>query len=212
MLGAFSVSLIGCAGTDGDGDGDEGGVACVATADATDAWAQFEEEVVTRTNDARAAGATCGANGAFPPVGPVSLEERLRCAARQHSGAMGEDGFFAHDNPNTGTSPFDRIDAEGYAYSAAGENIAAGYGSPEEVVQGWLDSDGHCANLMSGAYDLLLVLEGQDLMEVARFVSEKLSTMEGVLSTATHFRLKTYKENGFAFAGDEDPERLPVAP
>ena len=53
--------------------------------------------------------------------------------------------------------------------------------------------------LMSGAYDLLLVLEGQDLMEVARFVSEKLSTMEGVLSTATHFRLKTYKENGFAF-------------
>lgn len=152
LLGAFSVSLIGCAGTDGDGDGDEGGVACVATADATDAWAQFEEEVVTRTNDARAAGATCGANGAFPPVGPVSLEERLRCAARQHSGAMGEDGFFAHDNPNTGTSPFDRIDAEGYAYSAAGENIAAGYGSPEEVVQGWLDSDGHCANLMSGAY------------------------------------------------------------
>ena len=66
--------------------------------------------------------------------------------------------------------------------------------------------------LMSGAYDLLLVLEGQDLMEVARFVSEKLSTMEGVLSTATHFRLKTYKENGFAFAGDEDPDRLPVAP
>jgi DNA-binding Lrp family transcriptional regulator len=66
--------------------------------------------------------------------------------------------------------------------------------------------------LMSGAYDLLLVVEGEDLMEVARFVSEKLSTMEGVLSTATHFRLKTYKENGFAFGSDEDPERLPVAP
>ena len=66
--------------------------------------------------------------------------------------------------------------------------------------------------LMSGAYDLLLVVEEEDLMEVARFVSEKLSTMEGVLSTATHFRLKTYKENGFAFGGDEDPERLPVAP
>ena len=66
--------------------------------------------------------------------------------------------------------------------------------------------------LMSGGYDLLLVVQGEDLMEVARFVSEKLSTMEGVLSTATHFRLKTYKENGFAFGGDEDPERLPVAP
>ena len=66
--------------------------------------------------------------------------------------------------------------------------------------------------LMSGGYDLLLSVEGGDLMEVARFVSEKLSTMEGVLSTATHFRLKTYKENGFAHGGDDDPERLPVAP
>lgn len=66
--------------------------------------------------------------------------------------------------------------------------------------------------LMSGSYDLLLVVEGKDLMEVATFVTEKLSTMEGVLSSSTHFRLKTYKENGFAFSGDEDPERLPVAP
>lgn len=66
--------------------------------------------------------------------------------------------------------------------------------------------------LMSGGYDLLIVVEGKDLMEVASFVTEKLSTMEGVLSTATHFRLKTYKENGFTFAADEDPERLPVAP
>lgn len=66
--------------------------------------------------------------------------------------------------------------------------------------------------LMSGSYDLLIVVEGKDLMEVASFVTEKLSTMEGVLSTATHFRLKTYKENGFSFAADEDPERLPVAP
>lgn len=66
--------------------------------------------------------------------------------------------------------------------------------------------------LMSGSYDLLLVVEGRDLMEVGRFVSEKLSSMEGVLSTASSFRLKTYKENGFTFGGDEDLERLPVAP
>jgi hypothetical protein len=49
-------------------------------------------------------------------------------------------------------------------------------------------------------------------MEVSRFVTEKLSTMEGVLSTATHFRLKTYKENGFLFHEGADPERLPVTP
>jgi DNA-binding Lrp family transcriptional regulator len=67
--------------------------------------------------------------------------------------------------------------------------------------------------LASGGYDLLLVVEGADLREVARFVSEKLSTMEGVLSTSTHFRLKTYKENGFLFDLDgEESERLAVSP
>jgi DNA-binding Lrp family transcriptional regulator len=58
----------------------------------------------------------------------------------------------------------------------------------------------------------MVVVEGSDLREVARFVSEKLSTLEGVLSTATHFRLKTYKENGFVFEREVQPERLAVAP
>jgi DNA-binding Lrp family transcriptional regulator len=66
--------------------------------------------------------------------------------------------------------------------------------------------------LASGGYDLMVVVEGGDLREVARFVSEKLSTMEGVLSTATHFRLKTYKENGFTFEHEITQERLAVAP
>ena len=66
--------------------------------------------------------------------------------------------------------------------------------------------------LASGGYDLMVVVEGGGLREVAAFVSEKLSTMDGVLSTATHFRLKTYKENGFLFAGDDEPGRLAVAP
>lgn len=66
--------------------------------------------------------------------------------------------------------------------------------------------------LASGGYDLMVVVEGRDLREVARFVSEKLSTMDGVLSSATHFRLKTYKENGFLFESEEGSERLPVTP
>jgi DNA-binding Lrp family transcriptional regulator len=66
--------------------------------------------------------------------------------------------------------------------------------------------------LASGGYDLMVVVEGADLREVARFVSEKLSTLDGVLSTATHFRLKTYKENGFIFECESQPERLAVAP
>ena len=66
--------------------------------------------------------------------------------------------------------------------------------------------------LASGGYDLMVIVQGEDLMSVARFVSEKLSPMEGVLSTATHFRLKTYKENGFFFGGNGEGERLPVSP
>lgn len=51
--------------------------------------------------------------------------------------------------------------------------------------------------LMSGGYDLSLVVRGDNLMEVARFVSEKLASIEGVISTATHFLLRSYKEGGF---------------
>lgn len=66
--------------------------------------------------------------------------------------------------------------------------------------------------LASGGYDLLVVVEDKDLREVARFVSEKLSSLDGVLSTATHFRLKTYKENGFLFEAEPETDRLAVAP
>ena len=66
--------------------------------------------------------------------------------------------------------------------------------------------------LMSGGYDLLVVVEGETLQEVATFISEKLSTIKGVISTATHFRLKAYKENGVAMHREERTERLAVAP
>ena len=66
--------------------------------------------------------------------------------------------------------------------------------------------------LASGGYDLMVVVEGSDLREVARFVSEKLSSLDGVISTATHFRLKTYKENGFIFERETTVERLAVSP
>ena len=66
--------------------------------------------------------------------------------------------------------------------------------------------------LMSGGYDLLITVEGPDLKQVATFVAEKLSTIQGVVSTATHFQLKTYKEAGVLFLEDERAERLSVSP
>ena len=68
------------------------------------------------------------------------------------------------------------------------------------------------AYLMSGAYDLLLFIEGRNLREVAAFVSERLSPLEGVLSTSTHFMLKTYKRLGVLMETGHAEERLSVAP
>ena len=68
------------------------------------------------------------------------------------------------------------------------------------------------AYLMSGTYDLLLFVEGRSLREVAAFVSERLSPLEGVLSTSTHFMLKTYKRFGVLMHEQSSDERLSVSP
>jgi DNA-binding Lrp family transcriptional regulator len=68
------------------------------------------------------------------------------------------------------------------------------------------------AYLMSGSYDLLLFVQGRNLREVAAFVSERLSPLEGVLSTSTHFMLKTYKRLGVLMHEENSDERLSVSP
>jgi DNA-binding Lrp family transcriptional regulator len=70
----------------------------------------------------------------------------------------------------------------------------------------------HSCYLMSGSYDLLVIVEGKTLREVATFVSEKLATVQGVLSTATHFMLKPYKDQGVLIAHEQNEERLAVTP
>ena len=66
--------------------------------------------------------------------------------------------------------------------------------------------------LMSGAYDLLLLVEAPTLKQLASFVSSKLSTLESVTGTATHFMLKTYKYGGVIFEGNNADRRLAVSP
>ncbi|HWQ89990.1 MAG TPA: Lrp/AsnC family transcriptional regulator [Desulfitobacteriaceae bacterium] len=67
--------------------------------------------------------------------------------------------------------------------------------------------------LMSGGYDLALIIEGKSMQEVALFVAEKLATLEHIQSTATHFVLRRYKQDGVALMGQEEtPERLVVSP
>jgi uncharacterized protein YkwD len=128
---------------------------------------EFEEEVLLLTNERRAEGADCNSQGTFPAVGPLEMQSQLRCAARMHSRAMQLENFFDHNSPN-GDLPWDRMEKAGYSYFAAGENIARGQGSPEAVVAGWMGSDGHCANIMSGDFSEIGVgfYEGQHWTQV----------------------------------------------
>ena len=70
----------------------------------------------------------------------------------------------------------------------------------------------HAVYLISGGYDLLISLEGKSLKEISNFVSDKLSALDSVLSTATHFILKKYKDHGTVLGKQEIDERMQVTP
>ena len=84
-------------------------------------------------------------------LGVLTANGALRRAARGHSKDMACNNFFSHTSPTTG-SPFDRMAAEGYSYSWAGENIAAGYGTAADVVEGWMQSQGHRDNILNANF------------------------------------------------------------
>lgn len=83
---------------------------------------------------------------------PLKAVAELDTAAGDHSEAMAVRNFFAHCDLDTGTSPWQRMVAAGYSWSTAGENIAAGYGTPAAVVAGWMASPGHRANILDGDF------------------------------------------------------------
>ncbi len=97
-------------------------------------------------NDVRARGARCGERS-FGPAPPVRLSETLASVAFGHAADMARHDYFEHEDL-AGHSPADRVRAVGYREKLVGENIAYGPKSAEEVVQGWLDSPGHCENIM----------------------------------------------------------------
>jgi len=100
----------------------------------------YEQEVVELTNQER------WNNGMLPPFKRLDL---LHNSSDSHSEAMGISNFFAHCNLSTGSTPGTRMQAAGYEYNSAAENIAAGYSSPSAVMAGWMSSSGHRANILS---------------------------------------------------------------
>ncbi len=118
------------------------------------AWVDWELEVIALVNEARSTPTNCDSEGMFGATTPVVYEPALTCAARNHSKDMGDNGYFDHTN-QSGQGPGVRIGLAEYDYSTWGENIAAGQPSPQAVVAGWIDSDGHCSNLMNPAFSEL---------------------------------------------------------
>jgi uncharacterized protein YkwD len=97
-------------------------------------------------NEARARGTRCGERS-FAPAPPVRLSGTLAGVALGHAADMAQHNYFEHQD-RAGHSPADRVRAVGYQEKLVGENIAYGPKTADEVVQGWLDSPGHCENIM----------------------------------------------------------------
>jgi uncharacterized protein YkwD len=108
--------------------------------------AVLANQALQLVNDVRARGARCGERN-FPPARALALSGTLANVAFGHAADMAEHDYFEHRDLN-GQLPADRVRAVGYREKVVGENIAYGPKSVDEVVQGWLDSPGHCENIM----------------------------------------------------------------
>lgn len=107
-------------------------------------------ELVARVNEARRSGYDCGETGYFGSAAPLAWNPALAEAAEEHSRDMAANGFFSHTGSDGGDVS-NRVERRGYAWSVVGENLAdatPGHFTPRLVVEAWLGSPGHCANIM----------------------------------------------------------------
>jgi uncharacterized protein YkwD len=107
---------------------------------------ELSRRALELVNEVRARGTRCGSR-AFAPAPPLSLSGTLGSVALGHATDMASHSYFEHQDL-AGQSPADRVRAVGYKEKLVGENIAYGPQSVDEVMQGWLDSPGHCENIM----------------------------------------------------------------
>ena len=131
-------------------------------ADTDNTVSELREQIVALTNEQRAA----------QGLDPLSSSTPLDAVAQAHAVDMVQREFFDHTNPD-GDDPFDRIDDAGIPYQYAGENIAyysAVYNVAGEVVQGWMNSPGHRANILNANYHKIGVGAWQDDESVWYFV------------------------------------------
>ena len=113
-------------------------------------WNDAGKAILASVNAVRASARTCGTRQ-FAAAPPVNWNPQLGEAALAHSRDMAARRYFAH-RAKDGSMPADRAARAGYAWQRVGENIAFGQSTPDEAMAGWLDSPGHCANIMNPGF------------------------------------------------------------
>ena len=108
-------------------------------------------------NSYRETGCNCGGTF-FPAVNPVVWNDTLELAAEIHSVDMDSNNFFSHTGSD-GSSPSQRVSRVNYPWRTVGENIARGQPTERLVVEAWINSPGHCRNIMNGSFEEMGVAE-----------------------------------------------------
>ncbi|MGH1335924.1 MAG: CAP domain-containing protein [Aureispira sp.] len=106
--------------------------------------------ILQLVNEARTTGCTCG-NTSYPPVPALNWNTLLESTAQAHSEDMRAVNTLSHQGSN-GSDAGSRLTQAGYIWQTYGENIAEGYTSEAAVVKGWLESEGHCKNIMKETF------------------------------------------------------------
>lgn len=109
-----------------------------------------KREMLSHINAARSQDRQCGSQR-FTAVKPLVWNCSLEAAAQRHTDDMAEHDYFSHTGSD-GQEVQHRVSDSGYTWQAVGENIAAGHLSSDAAIKGWLDSPGHCRNIMSDAF------------------------------------------------------------
>ncbi len=111
----------------------------------------YQSEMLNQLNEARATARDCGATR-YAATQKLTYQCDLDSAAERHSKDMANNNFYSHTGTDD-SSIGERVNDTGYSWSTVGENIAAGQTSVDQVMQGWLESEGHCKNIMNDNYE-----------------------------------------------------------
>jgi len=130
--------------------------------DKEDIKTQIDKDLLLQlVNSYRIAGCNCGSEGDFAPTTPLMWNNLLELTAQDHSEDMFKKNFFSHTGSDGSTLGV-RVGRRGYDWQTCGENIAKGHKTEQDVIAGWINSPGHCKNIMNSNFKEMGVFKSGD--------------------------------------------------